>query len=61
VEKPLTKTQALRAIFQRGSNFEWRTRDAYVHDPLAQRYFRELWKWRKVKDITIKERLFKWK
>ncbi len=61
MEKPSTKIQALRAIFQRENNFERRTREAYVQDPLAQRYCKELWKWRKVKNITIKEGLLKWK
>jgi hypothetical protein len=40
VEKPPTKTQALRAIFQRESNLKQRIREAYVQDLFAQRYFK---------------------
>jgi len=36
VEKPLTNTQALRAIFQDESSLEQKIREAYVQDPQMQ-------------------------
>jgi len=54
VEKPPTKIQALKAIFQGENNVKWKRREAYVYDPFAQRYFK---KWKKVKGITLKEGL----
>jgi len=39
VEKPLTKIQAQRAIFQRESNLERKIKEAYMQDPLAQHQF----------------------
>jgi hypothetical protein len=42
VEKPLTNTQALRAIFQGESNLEQKIREAYVQDLQVQRYFKKL-------------------
>ncbi len=61
VEKPSTKIQALRAIFQKESNLERNIKEAYMQDLLAQHHFKELREWRKVKGITLKEGLFKWK
>ncbi len=42
LEKPLIKTQALRAIFKGKNTLEWNIRKTYVQDPLAQCYFKEL-------------------
>ncbi len=61
VEKLPTETQPLRAIFQGENNFKWKIREAYVQDPFAQIYFKELWKWKKVKGISLKKGLLKWK
>lgn len=61
MEKPPTKTQALKAIFQGEGSFKWKIREVDVQDPLVQHYFKELQKWKKMKDITLKEGLFKWK
>jgi len=36
MEKPPTKTQALKAIFQGKSNLERKIRKAYVQNPLVQ-------------------------
>jgi hypothetical protein len=36
MEKPPTKTQTLKAIFQGKSNLERKIRKAYVQDPLVQ-------------------------
>lgn len=41
------------------SNLE--IKEAYVVDPFAQHYFIELWVERKVKGITLKDGLIKWK
>jgi hypothetical protein len=56
VEKPLTKTQALKAIFQGKGSLKQKIREAYVKDPLTQCYSKELHEWRKVKGTTLKER-----
>jgi hypothetical protein len=61
VEKPPTKTQALKAIFQRENNFKQRIKEAYVQDLFAQRYFKKLREQKKVKNITLKEGLLRWK
>ncbi len=61
VEKPPTKTQALNAIFHGKGNFKWKIMEVNVQDSFVQHYFKELQKWKKVKNITLKERLFKWK
>jgi hypothetical protein len=42
LEKPLTKTQALRAIFKGKNILEWKIRETYMQDPLVQCYFKEL-------------------
>jgi hypothetical protein len=49
VEKHLTKTQALLAIFQGESSPKWKIREAYVQDLLAQCHFKKLHKQQKVK------------
>jgi hypothetical protein len=46
-------------IFVGESNLE--IKEAYVVDPFAQHYFIELWVKRKVKGITLKDGLIKWK
>jgi hypothetical protein len=40
VEKTPTKTQALKAIFQRERDLKQRIREAYVQDLFAQKYFK---------------------
>ncbi len=52
LEKPLTKTQALRAIFKGKNILEWKIRETYMQDPLVQCYFKELREWWKVKGIV---------
>jgi hypothetical protein len=42
LEKPLMKTQALRAIFKGKNILEWKIRETYMQDPLVQCYFKEL-------------------
>ncbi len=54
MEKPLTNIQALKSIFQKENNFQWKITKPYVQDLLAQWYFKKLWEQRKVKDITLK-------
>jgi hypothetical protein len=61
VEKPLTKIQTLKAIFQKENNLRKKIKKSYMQDPLAQHHFKELHERRKVKGITLKEGLFKWK
>jgi ribosomal protein L32E len=61
VEKPLTKTQTLRAIIQGENWLEKKTKEAYVQDPFIQHRFKKLHEWRKMKGITLKEGLLKWK
>jgi hypothetical protein len=61
VEKPLTKIQTLKVIFQRESNLGKKIKEAYMQDPLAQHHFKKLHERRKVKGITLKKGLFKWK
>ncbi len=52
LEKPLIKTQTLKAIFKGKNILEWKIRETYVQDPLVQCYFKELREWRKVKGIV---------
>ncbi len=52
LEKPLMKTQALRAIFKGKNILEWKIRETYMQDPLVQCYFKELREWWKVKGIV---------
>ncbi len=40
VKKPLTKTQALRAIYWEENNLERRIREAYMQDLLTSRHFK---------------------
>jgi hypothetical protein len=61
VEKPSTKTQALKAIFQRESGLKQRIKKAYMQDLFAQRHFKKLGEQKKVKNITLKEGLLIWK
>jgi hypothetical protein len=42
LERPSTKTQALRAIFEGESNLEWKIREAYMKNLFAQHYFKKL-------------------
>jgi hypothetical protein len=42
LEKPLIKTQTLRAIFQGKNILGWKRRKTNVQYPLAQCYFKEL-------------------
>ncbi len=44
LEKPLTKTQALRAIFEGESNLERKTRETYMQDLVTHCYFTKLHK-----------------
>jgi ribosomal protein S21 len=43
------------------NDLDRRLREGYVNDPFAQHYFDELRQKRKVKNISLKDRLFKWK
>jgi hypothetical protein len=61
VEKPISKIQTLRAIFQGENNLEKKIKEAYMQAPLIQHHFKKLHEQRKVKGITLKERLFKQK
>jgi hypothetical protein len=40
---------------------EWKIREAYVQDLLAQHYFKELHKRQKVKGTTLKKKALRWK
>jgi hypothetical protein len=42
LERPLTKTQALRAIFEGESSLEWKIREAYMQNMFTQRYYKNL-------------------
>ncbi len=48
-------------IFVGESNLERKINEAYVVDPFAQHYFIELWVKRKIKGMTLKDGLIKWK
>jgi len=48
-------------IFVGEINLGRKTKEAYVVDPFAQHCFIELWVKRKVKGITLKDGLIKWK
>jgi len=55
VEKLLTKTHALKAIFQgKSSLLEQKIREVYMQDPFTRCHFKELCKWKKAKGITLK-------
>jgi hypothetical protein len=49
------------AIFQGENNLKQKVREAYMQELFAQHYFKELCKHWKVKGITLKEGLLKWK
>jgi hypothetical protein len=61
LNKPSTKIQTLKAIFQGENNLENNIREAYMQDPLIQHHFKEFCKRKKVRGITLKEGLIIWK
>jgi hypothetical protein len=54
-QKPSTKIKYLWAIFVGKSIMEWKIREAYVVDPLAEHYFMELQTKKKIRGISLKK------
>ncbi len=60
-EKVVSVTKALRAMFIKESDLSRKLKEGYVNDHLAKHYFDKLRQKHKMRSISLKNGMFKWK